>query len=412
MNVNTMRRLDAWLGVPLCFLLTCWRRVSGLWRRRDGRSPQVRRILFVKLAEQGATVLAHGAISRAVERVGRENVFFLVFQENRFILDVMNLLPVENVIAIRTGSIVRTVLGTLGAVWRMRRTRLDAAIDFEFFARSSAVLTYLSGAHVRVGLHGFGDSAPYRGDLMTHRLQYDRRLHTADAFLRMVQAIDLPAGDQRTGAKVPAYDCPEASMLQPSVEELAGMRARIADLAGQAPRRLALLNANASDLLPLRRWPSGRYVELARRLLQACPDLHVAFTGAPSERAAVDELVAKVGSPRCFSMAGKTTMRELLVLYCVADLLVTNDSGPAHFATLTPIEVIVLFGPETPALFGARTRRTHVLWKGLACSPCVSATNNRLSRCGNNLCMQSISVDEVEGLARRLLANPAAARAA
>ncbi len=94
-------------------------------------------------------------------------------------------------------------------------------------------------------------------------------------------------------------------------------------------------------------------------------------------------------------MAGKTTLRQLLVLYCLADVLVTNDSGPAHFATLTPIRTITLFGPETPALFGARTPRTNIIWKGLPCSPCVSAYNNRMSACPDNICMQRITVDEV-----------------
>ena len=94
-------------------------------------------------------------------------------------------------------------------------------------------------------------------------------------------------------------------------------------------------------------------------------------------------------------MAGKTTLRELLVLYCLADVLVTNDSGPAHFATLTSIRVITLFGPETPALFGARTPTARIIWKNLPCSPCVSAYNNRLSTCTNNLCMQEITVEEV-----------------
>jgi len=85
----------------------------------------------------------------------------------------------------------------------------------------------------------------------------------------------------------------------------------------------------------------------------------------------------------------------LLVLYTLADVLVTNDSGPAHFATLTPIRVVTLFGPETPALFAARTPRNSVLWAGIACSPCVSAYNNRQSACRNNLCMQAITVEQV-----------------
>jgi len=115
--------------------------------------------------------------------------------------------------------------------------------------------------------------------------------------------------------------------------------------------------------------------------------------GRQAEAAA--ELVRQVASDRCFSLAGKTTLRQLLVLYTLSEVLVTNDSGPAHFATLTPVRVVTLFGPETPALFAARTPRNTVLWAGIVCSPCVNAYNNRQSPCLNNLCMQAITVDQV-----------------
>jgi ADP-heptose:LPS heptosyltransferase len=94
-------------------------------------------------------------------------------------------------------------------------------------------------------------------------------------------------------------------------------------------------------------------------------------------------------------LAGRTTLRQLLVLYNLAEVLVTNDSGPAHFATLTPIDVVTLFGPETPALFAARSPRNHVFWQAIACSPCVSALNQRVSSCRDNVCMQQIAVDAV-----------------
>jgi ADP-heptose:LPS heptosyltransferase len=136
-------------------------------------------------------------------------------------------------------------------------------------------------------------------------------------------------------------------------------------------------------------------VELARRLLARYGDVAVAFTGATSEQEAVEALTAAVGSRRCISLAGKTTLRELLVLYGLAEVLVTNDSGPAHFATLTSIDVLVLFGPETPRLFAATSPRTHPLWAGLACSPCINAFNNRHSSCRDNVCMQRITVNQV-----------------
>jgi hypothetical protein len=62
---------------------------------------------------------------------------------------------------------------------------------------------------------------------------------------------------------------------------------------------------------------------------------------------------------------------------------------------MTPIRVVTLFGPETPALFAARSPNTTALWAGIACSPCVNAYNNRQSVCRNNLCMQAITVDDV-----------------
>src|SRR5260370_4954944 len=162
---------------------------------------------------------------------------------------------------------------------------------------------------------------------------------------------------------------------------------------GSAP--LILLNPNASDLLPLRRWPALHYVELARRLLERYPDWFIVCTGAPAEAAPNDQLADEVGSSRVITLAGKTTLRQVLVLYTRGEILVTNDSGPAHFASMTPIRVVTLFGPETPALFGARSPNVTTFWAGIACSPCVNASTNLQTVCRNNLCMQAITVDDV-----------------
>jgi len=185
-------------------------------------------------------------------------------------------------------------------------------------------------------------------------------------------------------------------VFHPADDEVTEVRAIIAEATGREDAvRLVLLNANCSDLMPLRRWPEERYVELAKRLIDRFPDLWVGFTGAPSEREGAGKLVNEIARDRCICLAGRTTLRQLLILYSLADVLVTNDSGPAHFATLTPIQVVTLFGPETPALFGAKSPRNHVLWARLPCSPCVNAYNHRQSFCSKNLCMTGITVDEV-----------------
>jgi ADP-heptose:LPS heptosyltransferase len=123
--------------------------------------------------------------------------------------------------------------------------------------------------------------------------------------------------------------------------------------------------------------------------------MFIVFTGAPSEAGANNQLANEVGSSRVITLAGKTTLRQLLVLYNRSAILITNDSGPAHFASMTPIRVVTLFGPETPALFSARSPNATALWAGIACSPCVNAYNNRQTVCRNNLCMQAITVNDV-----------------
>src|SRR5881398_1083997 len=393
-SILTLQRTDRWVGVPLCAILTLLRRIFECARRPRGPH-QVRRILFVKFAEQGSTVLAFPAIRRAIEMVGRENVYFVVFEDNRFILDVMEIIPEENVITIPTNSPFGLALGALRAVLRIRKIRIDGVVDMEFLTRFSAMLTFTTGAKSRVGFHTFFGDGPYRGDLMTHRLLYNPHLHTSQMFEAMVEALTRDPTVLPTFDFIPSANQPLAR-FRPSPSEVAEINTllrRENPRIGSAP--LILLNPNASDLLPLRRWPPLRYVELARRLLERYPESFVVFTGAPAEAAPNNQLADEVGSDRVVRLAGKTTLRQLLVLYTRSEILVTNDSGPAHFASMTPIRVVALFGPETPALFAARSPNATALWAGIACSPCVNAYNNRQSVCRNNLCMQAITVEDV-----------------
>jgi ADP-heptose:LPS heptosyltransferase len=212
-------------------------------------------------------------------------------------------------------------------------------------------------------------------------------------------AMDFPP------ERLPSLDMPippaigELPPLKLAAGELDTVRAKLRQAGGWSDEKpLVLLNANCSDLLPLRRWADDRYVDLARRLLDRYENVNIAFTGAPEEAPGVEALLRRIGRQRTFSMAGKTTLRELLVMYHLARVLVTNDSGPAHFAALTPVHVVALFGPETPRLFGLRNARGHALTANLPCSPCVSVHNNRLSPCRRNICLEKITTDEVFSL--------------
>ncbi|NPU83630.1 MAG: glycosyltransferase family 9 protein [Syntrophaceae bacterium] len=396
MKAETIRIIDVWTGKGICFFLTMLRRLWDAFAPRPLSPPPVRKILFIKLIEQGATVLAYSALRRAIDQAGRENVYFMVFEENREILFILDLLPAENVLIIRNRDFLTFSRDILSALIRVRKLRIDAVVDLEFFARASAIISFLTGAERRVGLHRFTSEAPYRGDLMTHRVQYNPYFHTAKAYLLLVEALARSPGEIPL-SKIPERDLAvTAPRFRPTEEETGRLEKRLADIWGEAGSGpLVLLNPNAGDLLPLRKWSTENFIALGRKILEKRPDVRLIITGAPSEAASAEAVCSRIGSRRAVTLAGRTTLRELLVLYTLADVLVTNDSGPGHFASMTDIDNVVLFGPETPHLFGAIGGRPRTIYAKLACSPCVNAFNHRFSPCNDNRCMQVITVEEI-----------------
>lgn len=401
MSPSTIRWIDINVGQLACALLTLWRNTVGRLVGKRPAKPQ--KIVFIKFIEQGATVLAYSALKKAVDAVGRENVYFCVFKPNRPILDVIGIVPKENVIVLNDSGLLAFFRDSLRAMRFIRKHRIDSSIDMEFFSRASAIFAYLSGVRNRVGLHRFTSEYPYRGNLLTHRVQHNAYLHTSKAYLLLVEALLEGPGDVPLLKKMPSELPVEVPNYHAKPEALAAFKQKLAEEAGRAlPEQIVLLNPNASDMLPLRKWETDRFIDLGKRLKKELPEALLVVTGAPSEAGPAAKIALEMGQG-VVCMAGKTSLDELFLLYELASLLVTNDSGPAHFASMTNTRILVLFGPETPQLFAPLGERIDIIWKGLACSPCVNAFNHRFSPCTDNVCMQAITVDEVEQMVLELI---------
>ena len=388
MNPNTIRTIDYWFGQPICFLLT-------LLNFSSPKKGVPKKIIFLKFIEQGATVLAYSALKRATELVGRENVYFCVFENNRPILDILDIIPQKNIISIRDKSLFSFLGSAFSAILKIRREKVDTSIDMEFFSRASAIFSFMSGAKTRIGLHRFTSEYPYRGNLMTHRIQYNPYLHISEYYFSLVEA-SLQDPSEVPMMKIPKKEFTAAlPVFTPGETEKKELQARIESAFGTGTKKTVILNPNASDLLPLRKWEKQKFIELGKKIISENESARIIISGAPAEQADAEDICKQIGSTKAVSFAGKTSLRGLLVLYSLADVLVTNDSGPGHFSSLTNIRTIILFGPETPKLFGPISPNAQVIWKELACSPCVSILNHRFSPCDNNVCMKSIQVQEV-----------------
>ena len=399
-SVNTMRAIDHWVGVPLCAIVSPVIALMDSIKNVFNRGPETpKKLLFIELSEMGSAILVDPAMRNAQAR-GAE-IFFLIFKSNRASLTLLNTVKPENIFTIDSSSLGGLIKDTLLFLLLARKHRIDTVIDLELFSRFTALLTGMCGARRRVGYHIFHGEGLWRGFMLTRKVHYNPHIHITKNFLSLIHAafaqkievpfskIEIPDSEVRL----------EQAIINPSALEK--VRERIEKLAKEAnihyvpgKNRLILINPNASDLLPQRRWAQQRFSELIQAIHQKYPDDLILITGSPAEFAYVEKVRVVANIKNALNFAGQVSFAELPPLYTLSDVMVTNDSGPGHFSAVTPLRTVVLFGPETPALYGS-VGNSIAITANLACSPCVSAANHRKTPCHDNVCMQAITVPQV-----------------
>mgnify|MGYP001443745611 CR=1 FL=1 len=395
MDVGTQRKIDQAVGPLVCRLLSL---LPG------GRAPAgpPGRILVILLSEMGSLVLGSSMFRRLREKYPQASIHALVFEKNREILDLLDVIPPENVMTLSDRSLGALAGDSLAAIRRMRELRFDAVIDCELFARVSSIFSWFTGAPIRVGFHRHTMEGLYRGDFINRPVLYNPYRHISDQFLALVDAIESPTMPRNKDGTFDgaAREAPRLRMREGELEE---MQARLhRDFPVVGGRRLVLIYPSGG-ILPIRAWPLEHFCRTAAGLVEkGCV---VAVIGLPADRDLAGAVQDHCRSPLCIDMTGYTkTIRELLVIFHLASLLITNDGGPGQFAAMTPIRSILLFGPETPALYGPNSPRAKVFFSGIACSPCLTAYNHRNSPCdGDNRCLKVISPETVLACALEML---------
>ena len=397
MKVDTMRRIDYYVGVPLCFLGSIFHKTLKLLIMRDRKTPK--NILFIELSEMGSAILVDPAM-RKLQKEVNANLHFAIFKKNKPSLDLLGTVPQENIYTIREDNLLSFVFDSLKFFYWARIRKIDAVIDLELFSRFTALLTGFSGAFYKVGFHAYFNEGLYRGDFLSHKVAYNPHIHIAKNFVALVNALLSPQ-KEIPYSKTKVTD-EEISIAQ--VKFSADEKKTVIDIVRGCfekfdphKHKIILINPNASELLIQRRWPQENYVQLIKMILEKCSRAIVLITGDPREREEAQCLEEIVQDERCVNFAGKVTFTQLPLLYSISEFMVTNDSGPPHFAAITEMKTFVIFGPETPALYGSLGNTTPV-YAGLACSPCVSASNHRKTACKDNICLKVIKASLVFGI--------------
>jgi ADP-heptose:LPS heptosyltransferase len=370
----------------------------------------------------GSMVLAQPMVGYLKERYPAADLHVVQLGKNQEIVRLLGFANPRHMHAIDDSSLFKLLASLYRVIRDLRRAGVDAVIDCELFARISSCIAYLTGASRLAGFTKHTQEGLYRGNFINCALPYNPYRSIKDQFISLARALEKPHGvagvmpRSRHKACASQADIGFSSdrrfdALPPLALKDGELAAAVSKLQNKFPplgnKPLVLLYPGGG-ILPIRAWPEDYFATTAKALLDA--GCAVGFIGLPVDKPLAQSLVAKLQTESTGASAQQTavldltgytkSIRELLVLFFHAKLLITNDGGPGHFAALTPINTIMFFGPETPTLYAPLVSslggESVALFAGTPCSPCLTAYNHRTSSCdGDNLCLQEITPAQV-----------------
>ena len=264
----------------------------------------------------------------------------------------------------------------LALVERLRALRIDAAIVFTVCTQSAlpaALLCRLGGIPLRLA---YSRENPY--DLLSDWVPEtdvlgDGMRHEVARQLALVGRVGFHTADERLRF---SYAVEDVARLQRAMQE--------AGLDPLRPYFVVHPGASAAS----RRWPAERFGLAAEEIARASGCVAV-FTGDAAESDCVEAARAPMSAPSV-SLAGRLGLGELGALIAGAELLVSNNTGPAHLAAALDTPVVDLYALTNPQHTPWKAR-SRVLNHDVPCRNCLQ------SQCpeGHHDCLRGVAAQEV-----------------
>jgi heptosyltransferase II len=269
--------------------------------------------------------------------------------------------------------------------WRGRS--FDMALLFQN-AFEAAVIAALARVPLRVGYSTDG-----RRPLLTHPLAppaWRSERHEVFYYLNIVaEAERLLYGASSVEGREPGF------MLEVSEQRKREARQLLQHHGARIERQIIALCPGSTNSRA-KRWPAERYAALADRFIEQMY-ADVLLVGARDEMQVSHE-VARLMRHKPVILTGETDLSQLTAVLSLCDLLVTNDTGPAHMSAALERPTLVIFGPTDPQTTRPFSRLAEVVRRPPDCAPCM------LRDCPiDHRCMTAITPEEVYARASRMI---------
>jgi heptosyltransferase-2 len=256
----------------------------------------------------------------------------------------------------------------------LRGEGFDLAVLFANSFRTG-LMALLAGTGRRIGYGREG-----RGILLTDRLRAARRGGRfepgpmVDYYLAIAEALGAPVDDRRLRLAATRGEEAHADRLLSEFE-----------VDGSKP--IAAVNPGAA-FGSAKCWPAENFARTADALVERGFETLV-VTG-PKEREIGETIGAKARIPLKPFWRADVPLGTLKAIVARSTVLVSNDSGPRHFAAAFDVPVVTIMGPTDPRWSDTGYRREIVLRKDVDCGPCMLRTCPR-----DHSCMTLITPEEV-----------------
>lgn len=242
----------------------------------------------------------------------------------------------------------------------VKKENYDMVIDLQGLLRSG-IITKITGAPIRIGFKEAREGSRF---FYTHKIEGGKDIHAVDRYLKIAEFLGCDISD--VCFPLPLFSKNSSLVLHP----------------------LSFFRDDYAVIVPgarwaTKRWPAERFGKLAAKL-----SFRSIIVGSRADIGIVDKVV-NLSNGKAFSLAGKTTLKDLIEIMRGARFVVSNDSGPMHIAVASGTPVIAIFGPTSPRRTGPYGNGHIVIESGLECSPCFK------KKCKKFDCMDSITVDMV-----------------
>jgi heptosyltransferase-2 len=287
----------------------------------------------------------------------------------------------------------RSVWSVVPQIKEWRKRQFDLAVLFQN-AFEAALIPFLAGVPLRLGY-----ATESRQALLTHPLPLpDWRLsrHEVFYYLDLITALEqLLFGKSEVCEREPDASLQISDARKSEAEDLLrayGVRA------GEPVVVLCPGSINSRA----KRWPAEAYAALADRFIDS--GRQVLLIGSADEADVTREVTSRM-KQQPVVLTGKTSLDQITSVLSLVDLVVTNDTGPAHMAAALGRPTLVIFGPTNPLTTRPFAPEAEILRHPPDCAPCM------LRDCPiDHRCMTAIDVNEVFEHSQALLKHASFAK--